>query len=269
MGVFWATLSWAQSPALSGIAHVAFRVADVAAARAFYRKLGFEQAFEMTRDGQTTEAFIKIGDRQFIELYPQTAPGQPIGLMHVCYESIDLDALHAEYVKRGLTVSEVRKAGAGNMLMTMRDPEGQTIEYTQYMPGSRHFEDRGKHLGDKRVAQLMVGATAPAKDVAAIRTFYVEKLGFTEINPGSTSARLRMPGDSGQELDIAAGGPEVKSGIQFGVSDVKHTVEVLTSLKLDFKAMQGSFSPALLTIADPDGAMISFVKAVLPEAAAR
>ena len=41
--------------------------------------------------------------------------------------------------------------------MTMKDPEGQTIEYTQYMPGSRHFEDRGKHLDGKRVAQTMMG----------------------------------------------------------------------------------------------------------------
>jgi len=53
IGVLLATLSWAQSPALSGIAHVAFRVADVAAARAFYQKLGFEQAFEFTKDGKT------------------------------------------------------------------------------------------------------------------------------------------------------------------------------------------------------------------------
>ena len=54
IGIFLTTLSWAQSPALSGIAHVAFRVADVAVGRAFYQKLGFEQFFELTRDGQTT-----------------------------------------------------------------------------------------------------------------------------------------------------------------------------------------------------------------------
>ena len=265
--LFCASFCCAQPANQSGIAHVAFRVASLEASRAFYNKLGFDQFFEMKQGDRTTEAFLKINDHQFIELYPRTDPAQPIGLMHVCYESSNLDSLHAEYVKRGLTVSDVRKAGAGNMLMTMKDPEGQTIEYTQYMSGSRHFEDRGKHLGAKRVALLMVGASALARDAAAIRAFYLEKLGFTEINHG-IPARLRMPGDSGQELDIAASGAEVKSGIQFGVADVKHTAGILTSLGLAATATPAN-NPALLTVADPDGAVISFVKAVLPDAAAQ
>ncbi|MGA3017194.1 MAG: VOC family protein [Bryobacteraceae bacterium] len=263
IGLCCASLGWAQPANQSGIAHVAFRVASLEATRAFYNTLGFDQFFEMKQGDRTTEAFLKVNDHQFIELYPQTDPSQPIGLMHVCYESSDLEALHAEYVKRGLTVSEVRKAGAGNLLMTMKDPEGQTIEYTQYMPGSRHFEDRGKHLGAKRVAQVMVGATSPARDAAAIRTFYLEKLGFTEIGHG-IPARLRMPGDSGQEVDIAAAGPEVKSGIQFGVADLKHTAGILTNLGLAAKATPAN-DPTSLTVADPDGAVISFVKGVLPE----
>ena len=261
-GLFYASLCWAQPPNQSGIAHVAFRVADLEAARGFFDKLGFEQFFAMTQGERTTEAFLKINDHQFIELYPQTAPSQPLGLMHVCYESSDLEALHAEYVKRGLAVSEVRKAGAGNLLMTMKDPEGQTIEYTQYMPGSRHFEDRGKHLGAQRVSELMLGATAPARDAAAIRTFYVEKLGFTEIGRGNP-ARLRMPGDSGQELDIVAAGPGVELGITFGVADLRRTEAALAGLGLRVKATPAG-NPALLTVADPDGAVISFVKAVVP-----
>src|ERR1035441_264198 len=122
LALFCASL-WAQPANQSGIAHVAFRVASLETSRAFYNKLGFDQFFEMKQGDRTTEAFLKINDQQFIELYPRTDPAQPIGLMHVCYESSNLDALHAEYLKRGLTVSDVRKAGAGNMLMTMRSEE--------------------------------------------------------------------------------------------------------------------------------------------------
>ena len=258
---------WAQPANQSGIAHVAFRVADLEVARAFYTKLGFEEFFSMKQGDRITEDFLKINDHQFIELYPRTAPAQPLGLMHVCYESSNLDALHAEYQKRGLTVSDVRKAGAGNMLMVSKDPEGQTLEYTQYMPGSRHWEDRGKHLSGKRVASLMGGATSPAKDPAAMRAFYLDKLGFTALNHG-IPARLRMPGDSGQEVDIAPA--DAKSGIQFGVADLRQTAELLTGLglapKITAAAGRGNI-PVLLTIADPDGAAITFVKAVLPDAA--
>jgi catechol 2,3-dioxygenase-like lactoylglutathione lyase family enzyme len=252
--LLWAAVAWAQPANQTGIAHVAFRVADLDAARGFYNKLGFEQFLEMKQGDRTTEAFIKINDRQFIELYPRTDLSQSLGLMHMCYESSDLEALHADYVKRGLTVSDVRKAGAGNMLMTMKDPEDQTIEYTQYMPGSRHYEDRGKHLGANRASPALVGATAQARAPAAIRSFYVEKLSFTEIGRG-VPVRLRMPGDSGQELDITAASPEVKSGIQFGVTDLKKTVAMLTSLGLRLTS-----TPTSVTVTDPDGVLISFVK---------
>ncbi len=267
IGLFCATLCWAQPANQSGIAHVAFRAANLEATRAFYNKLGFDQFFEMKRGDQTAVAFLKVNDRQFIELYPQADASQPLGLMHVCYESRDLEWLHAEYAKRGLAVSDVRKAGAGNLLMVMQDPEGQVIEYTQYMPGSRHFEDRGKHLGEKRVAQIIAGATSVARDVPAMRSFYLDKLGFSSVNHG-VPARLRMPGDSGQEVDLAAAGADVKSGVEFGVADLERTAETLATLGLAVKSTPPN-RPATLTVADPDGVVVSFVRAVLPDAAAQ
>jgi len=251
----------------SGIAHVAFRVADLDAARAFYNKLGFEQFYEAKQGDRTTQAFLKVNDRQFIELYPRTEPSQPLGLMHICYESSDIESLHAELVQRGLAISDVRKAGAGNLLMTMKDPEDQTIEYTQYMTGSRHVEDRGKHLGASRVAQVMVGAISPAHDAEAMRRFYIDKLGFSRVD-GGTSTRLRMPGNSGQEVDLPPAGPGVKSGVLFGVPDMKRAGETLTSLGLKVTATPPN-NPAALTVAAPDGSVVSFVKAVLPYPAAR
>ena len=237
----------------SGIAHVAFRVADLEATRAFYNRLGFEQFYEAKQGDRTTQAFLKVNDRQFVELYPRAEAAEPLGLMHVCYETADIQSLHAELVERGLPISDVRKAGAGNLLMTMKDPEGQTIEYTQYMPGSRHFEDRGKHLGANRVASLMVGATSTARDVAAIRTYYLGKLGFTEIN-----GHLRMPGDSGQQVDLVAAGEGVKSGFQFSVADLKVAAEALARLGLTVTATPREH-PARLSVADPDGVVVSFI----------
>jgi rhamnogalacturonyl hydrolase YesR/catechol 2,3-dioxygenase-like lactoylglutathione lyase family enzyme len=238
-----------QSANQTGIAHVALRVADLEPTRAFYNRLGFEQFYEVKQGDKTTQAFLKVNDRQFIELYPRTDPSQPLGLMHVCYESSDLEALHAELVKRGADVSAVRKAGAGNLLMTLKDPEGETVEYTQYMSGSRHFEDRGKHLGANRVATMMLGARSVAQDVPAIRRFYIEKLGFTETSP----IRLRMPGDSGQEFDLAPAGEGGKPGIQFGVADLAGAAGALKALGLNVTS-----TPDMITVSDPDGVVLSF-----------
>ena len=78
-------------PSLVGIAHVAFRVSDVAKSRAFYQKLGFEQSFEFNDLGNPPVSYIKVNDHQFIELYQRKDDSQPIGLMHLCYETNDIE----------------------------------------------------------------------------------------------------------------------------------------------------------------------------------
>ncbi len=253
-GIFCATLAWAQSPALSGIAHVAFRVADIEAGRAFYHKLGFEQAFEFTKAGKTWEAFFKVNDRQFIELYPRTEDTQPIGLMHVCYEASALEAVHGEYLKREAKPSAFRKGGAGNLLFSLHDPEEATIEYTQYLPGSRHSEDRGKHLGAQRVSQQLVGAAFPVRDLAAVRAFYTGKLGFEALGRGAP-ARLRVAGGSGHEIELRPAGERAKPGLSFAVPDLRRAAAELRSRGLAVKT-----SRTAVSITDPDGVTIQFVR---------
>jgi unsaturated rhamnogalacturonyl hydrolase len=251
LGIVCTALVQAQAPVLDGIAHVAFRVAGLEASRSFYQKLGFEQAFESGKGGKVSQAFLKINDRQYIELYPQTGAKQPVGLMHVCYEAADLAALNGDYVKREVNPSPVRKAGAGNLLFTMKDPEGETLEYTQYMPGSRHMEAVGKYLGAQRIAQRMVSVTVPVRDLRGERVYYTGKLGFQAVGDGTD--RLQIPGSSGQEIELAAGGV---SGLRFAVTDVPRAAEELRSRGLSVNA-----SPAGVWVADPDGNAILFAVA--------
>ena len=74
---FASIASLAQSPPIHGLAHVAYRVKDVSASRSFYQKLGYGEAFAFEKDGVITQSFLKVNDRQFIELYPAAAP-QPL-----------------------------------------------------------------------------------------------------------------------------------------------------------------------------------------------
>jgi catechol 2,3-dioxygenase-like lactoylglutathione lyase family enzyme len=193
-------------PPFNGIAHVAIRVHDLAASVAFYQKLGFEQAFDLRKNDVPYESFIKINDNQFIELYPTTEKDPAVGFLHLCFEGVDLNAIHDDYVTRGLSPTAVRKAGAGNLLFTMAGPEQpsgpQNIEYTQYMPGSLHSNDQGKHLGPDRVADKLIAVALAMKDTAAAREFYINQLLFKPI--AGDQMDLHMPGESGEEVEIVA-----------------------------------------------------------------
>jgi len=237
---------------LAGIAHVAFRVSDLAKSREFYQKLGFEQSFEFNDPGRLPVSYMKVNDAQFIELYQRKDDTQRLGLMHVCYEASDLAAVQKEYVQREIKAPEPRKARAGNMLMVFPDPEDQTVEFTQYMPGSLHFEDRGKHLAELRVGSHLARATIAVRDLTAERSFYAGKLGFEDLGVKG-GVRLRIPGGAADEIELDASSP-TKTRIVLSVPNVERAEKELRRRGLAVqKDSEG------LAVVDPDGAMVVFV----------
>ena len=248
---FFAVPAQDSSPALAGIAHVAFRVSDVPKSRDFYRALGFEQSFEFADPGKPPVSYIKINDHQFIELYGRADDSQSLGLMHVCYEAADIEALWKEYVKRGMNPPQPKKARAGNLLFLFRDPENQIIEYTQYMLGSLHFEDRGKHLSERSVAHHLKRAVMLVRDLPVEQDFFTSKLGFEEIGGGTTAHRLRLLGSSGDELDLELATAATKPRIVFAVRDPAATAAELRKRSIAVTSAGDS-------VTDPDGTVLVF-----------
>jgi catechol 2,3-dioxygenase-like lactoylglutathione lyase family enzyme len=242
-----------QTPPLAGVAHVAIRVKDLAASRAFYEKLGFEQAFDLERNGVPYESFIKVNDHQFIELYPVDEKNPNAAFLHVCFEGNDLNAIHDDYVSHGLTPTAVRKAGAGNLLFTLRGPEdgngvAQNIEYTQYQPGSLHSNDQGKHLGPDRVAESILSVTLGMRNPADARDFYLNQLQFKPI--AGDPMHLHMPGDSGQEIEIALWDKlGARAHLTLRATSLSKAARQLH--KQDIKFTKSSANT--LTFTDPDG----------------
>jgi catechol 2,3-dioxygenase-like lactoylglutathione lyase family enzyme len=250
LGIFCITAAWAQTPALIGIAHVAFRVGDLQQSREFYSKLGFEQAFEFADPGKAEVAFIKINDHQFIELYARNSDSQPVGLMHICFEASDIEVVRNEYLKRGLKSEEAKKARAGNLLFIMHDPEGQLLEYTQYMPGSLHFEDRGRHLSNNRIAERLVRADINARDTVAELAFYRDKLGL--LPNKKEKNLLGIPG-SPDLVGLQAQSANTTSSIAFAVSDAGQVAKDLRKRGYHVRKDHRGVS-----ITDPDGVVIFF-----------
>lgn len=245
---------FAQGGQISGIAHIAYRASDLDKEIAFLGKLGFEESFGFTNAaGKTTEVFVKVNDRQFLEVYPRTDPSQPLGWMHVCYESPDINALVATLSARGLKPAEVRKAGAGNLISSFNDPEGRVTELTQYMPGSRHTLDQGKHLGEHRVADQFLGFSLPVPDLDAARKFYVDGLGF-KAHEAPHGLFLTLPGVSGLRLLIHNAGPRAAPETLFLVSDIDKAAQQLEAAGLTVRH-QGK----RVVVTDPDGNDFAFV----------
>ena len=240
----------AQTPttpaAAEGIAHVAVRVSDVVAVRDYYYKLGFEQSFEFTDAKGITVSYVKVNDRQFIELYRRNREQEPLGLMHLCFDSSELAALATVYESRGLKPTPPKKGRAGNVLFNLLDPEGQLLEHNQYLPGSTHSLDSGKHLGPNRISGHLVGAAAQAKDVQAMRAFYVEKLGCKDLG-GTGAVRMLFPGKFAEEVELEPATPDWKPGLTFEVPDVG--------------AARQEMQKRGLASVDPDGVRIVFVAA--------
>lgn len=244
----------AQNNQITGIGHIAYRATDLDKEVAFFQKLGFEQAFANTSaDGKITESFIKVNDHQFIEVYPSTKPGEQLGWMHVCYESGDINALYAALEAHGLKPSPVRKAGAGNMLTVIRDPEERVTEFTQYMPGSRHTLDQGKHLGEHRVSDLMAGFELPVPDLEAARKFYASGLGL-EVRDVRNGLRVTASGASDMRILIRNGNADSKPATIFRVKDLAATAKYLQAAGLNVTQMRNR-----IVVKDPDGNVFAFV----------
>jgi predicted enzyme related to lactoylglutathione lyase len=142
----------------------------------------------------------------------------------------------------------------------MAGPEQQNIEYTQYMPGSRHTNDRGKHLGANRISDQIVAMSIEMQDPAAARAFYLDKLDFTTARSPVPSLEagqiwLGLPGQSGQRVEIVQHAPGTAFQLFFSVSDLRRTAAQLKALQIAIQKNKSS-----LSIQDPDGNRLVFVK---------
>jgi len=243
-----------QTGKITGIAHIAYRASDLDREVAFLARLGYEQSFGFTNAaGKTTEVFVKVNDRQFIEVYPQTNPSEPLGWMHVCYESDDINSLVATLAAHGLKPAEVRKAGAGNLISSMKDPEDRTTEFTQYMPGSRHTLDKGQHLGAHRISEEMLGFSIPVPDLEAAKKFYVSGMGF-EARDDKSGLRMTLAGVPGFRIQLQTAAAGAPPQTIFRVADTAKATEQLKAAGLEVK-----HDGNRVLVSDPDGNVFAFI----------
>ena len=176
-----------QRPKITGVAHMALYVHDMDKARAYYKDfLGYGEPFDLKNaDGSLAMTFIKINDRQYLELFPEREAGTD-RLNHIGVETDDVEGMRIYLKARGIAVPDkVNTARVGNLSFTVKDPDGHGVEFVQYMPDGWMVRDKGKFLPSEAISTDMRHYGILVGGLDAALGFYRDVLGFTETWRGS------------------------------------------------------------------------------------
>jgi len=229
-----------------GIANIGLRVSDVDKEVAFLGKLGFEESFTSAQGANSFEVYVKVNDRQFIEVYSRTAPNQPLGWLHVCYEAGDLNALQKFYSSTRLGPTPVKKGSAGNLISQVTDPSGNVTQFIQYMPDSRQVQDKGQHLGPDRLSEAILGFVMPVHELLVEKDFYT-RLGFESQDVGSV-IRLTTAGAPEMRVEITHGVAGGRPQILLPITDAHKAAEQLKRL-----GVNATLHDKIVLVRDDDG----------------
>jgi lactoylglutathione lyase len=132
-------------------------------------------------------AFVKINDRQWIELFnrPTAGEGQ---LNHIALYTDDADRMRDYLASRGVKVPErVGKGRTGNKNFMVTDPDGHNVEIVEYQPDSWTAKDAGKHVPASRLSTQAIHVGILVGNLDAAMKFYDGILGFQEFWRGSAA----------------------------------------------------------------------------------
>jgi lactoylglutathione lyase len=176
-----------KRPHIIGLSHIALYVHDLDKSRAFYKDfLGFDEPYSLTnKDGTLHLTWIKINDRQSIELFPEPETNSD-RLYHVALETGDAIGMRDYLAAHGVKVPEkVGKGKIGNLNYFIKDPDGHIVEIVQYAPDGWTMLNQGKFLPDTRISTNMPHMGILVGDLDAAKLFYEGVLGFHEIWRGT------------------------------------------------------------------------------------
>jgi catechol 2,3-dioxygenase-like lactoylglutathione lyase family enzyme len=251
-----------KRPPILGVAHIALKTNDMAAARDFYgHYLGFEALASATHG-----TMFKVNDHQYIDV-AATLTGDEDRLDHIAFETADAHQLREYLAARGMKVpAAVEPDPDGDYSFTVEDPEGHRIEFVEYRKGSLVSRNFGKSLPTTRISERIIHGGFTIQDADAADRFYAAILGFKNTwHGGMTDTKtdwvdMRVPdGPDWIEYMLNQPHPSVKTRgvmnhLALGVPDVQAAYKTLQDrgLKMDDPPKIGRDGKWQLNLYDPN-----------------
>jgi catechol 2,3-dioxygenase-like lactoylglutathione lyase family enzyme len=270
----------AKRPRITGVGHIAVYAHDVDRTLAFYRDfLGYGEPFRLDRPGGNLHlAFVKINDRQFVEVFPEKEAGTD-RLNHIALEVEDAEAMRVYLASRGVKVPDKVPVGRiGNANFNINDPDGHTVEIVQYLPDGWSMRQKGKNMPESRISPRIMHVGIAVGSLGPAMAFYRDILGFEETWRGSARGQelnwvnVKVPdGDDYVEFMLYKAPPTVARlgtmhHLCLEVPDIeraKSTLEARPARKdypHEMEIKTGTNRKRQLNLYDPDGTRLELME---------
>ena len=272
-----------ERPRITGISHVGFFVSDLPKAEAFWHDfLGFDEAYALKKpaSGEKGISFIKINDRQHIELFNETPPMAHNMLSHLCFSVGSIEQMRQFLRSKGYDLKgPAARTRAGDLAFEIKDPDGVLIEFVQSLPDGWEAQAAGKAMPEGRISARIYHVGYIVSDAEKTMAFY-KMLGFTETWRGGSNPQeiswinLKVPdGDDYVELMLFRSFPPVgdwgvRNHVSLMVPDVAKAVATLRarpyfgSYGRTMEVRTGVNQKRQVNLFDPDGTRVELMEPV-------
>lgn len=271
-------------PRITGISHVGYFVSDLPRALLFWHNLlGFDEYFSIkkTNSNDVRIAFLKINDRQHVELFNEPSTHPPNMLSHVCFTVDDIEAMRRYLAANGIKVpaSTGNKTRAGDYAFEIADPDGMLVEFVQSLPAGAEAQAKGKFQPPTRIATHIYHAGFVVGNAQRSLDFYGKLLGFKETWRGGGDPNvlswinMRVPdGEDYVEFMLYTKPPNDaasfggKNHLALDVPDIAKATETLraraasSGYTKEMKIATGVNQKRQMNLYDPDGTRVELME---------
>ena len=208
--------------------HVAVLSANMDSSLLFYRDfLGFKEMNRLywlsdvnpmnAKKGALELVNLKISDKQTLEVFSGYKPGdEPI--FQLAYQVKDIYNFREILVKNNIDVEKIGHGQMKNLGACYKEPNGYTIELSQFTPEGITMRNAGKFIPENPVSRELYQVGIVVKDKKASDFYYKDLLGFRERQ---TKSGTQMWFPESEHYIQYQTNPKAKSYVCFEVKDIK------------------------------------------------